>query len=377
MSTIAEITVTPVFLPYTRPYTWAQGVIEGAGLLLVRVRSDDGHEGVGESIATPDAEAVARFLRRAADGMIGRNPFDNAGLMAEAYHGLFQAFGTCSAPRFAGQVLAGLEMAMWDLCGQITGQPVHALLGGAVRDGIGYFGFAQGATAAEIAADARGFAEAGVPVIYVKVGQGDAADLEIVAQVRAAIGPGPRLRLDPNEHWPGVTLRRMLPRLAPYDIEFVEQPVDAESLQALAQARAASPIAIAADQAVFTPYDAYAVCRAGAADLIVLGLHETGGITRFVKAARIAEAAGVPICLHGLYESGITTAAAHQAGLVLPNLDDGNQYMRHFLAFDLVTGAGLTPQAGWLPRLTGPGLGVTLDEAAVTEAAELWAARAG
>ena len=69
----------------------------------------------------------------------------------------------------------------------------------------------------------------------------------------------------------------------------------------------------------FTPYDAYDVCRAQAADLIVLGLHETGGITRFIKSGRIAEAAGINICIHGLYETGITTCAIHQAAATLPS----------------------------------------------------------
>lgn len=365
---ITDIRLTPLLVPYSRPYTWAQGVILGAELILVEVETDTGHIGHGECIATPDAHALMGYLRRACDLAIGRSPFENAAIMATAYHQLFQAFGTCSAPRFAGQVLAGLEMALWDVAGRAVDQPVHALLGGAVRDGIDYFGFAMGETPQEIAADAKSFADRGFDVIYVKTGQGAAIDLEIVRQVRHAIGPDKRLRIDPNEHWPILMLRRMLPKLAPYDIEFIEQPVDAESKQALAQARAASPIAIAADQSVFTPYEAYDLCREGAAELIVLGLHETGGITRFIKVARIAEAAGVPICLHGLYESGITTCATHQAGLVIPNLDDGNQYMGHFLEYDLIDDTGHPLKAGHMPRLSGPGLGFTINTDAVKDA---------
>ena len=104
--------------------------------------------------------------------------------MGGIYHALFQITGTCSAPRLAGQVLAGLEMALWDIAGKTVGRPVHDLLGGAVRDEIGYFGFSQGATAEETAAEAKTFTEAGCDVIHVKVGRGDKLDLAVVEQVR-------------------------------------------------------------------------------------------------------------------------------------------------------------------------------------------------
>jgi muconate cycloisomerase len=289
--------------------------------------------------------------------------------MGECYHALFQALGTCSAPRYSGQVLAGLEMALWDVMGKATGRAVHELLGGAMRDEINYFGFPQGATAQEVAAEAREMAEAGCDVIYFKVGRGDALDLDIARQVRTAVGPFKRLRMDPNESWSPVRAARMLRKMAEFDIDMVEQPTNAESISALAQVRARSPIAIAADQLVFTPQDAYNVCREKAADLIVLGLHETGGIARFRKCAHIAEAAGIDICLHGLYETGITTAAANQVGATLPNLDDGNQFMNHLLEWDIVKAPSLTLRNGRLPVLGGPGFGIELDPDAVARAA--------
>lgn len=367
---IIHIKTTPLLVPYKKPYHWAQGIIHGAGVILVQVQTDDGIIGIGESIATPSSWAIESYLKIAAGICTGRSPFENTRLMAECYHALFQSLGTCSAPRYAGQVLAGLEMALWDVMGKSTGRAAHELLGGAVRDEIAYFGFPQGATAEETAAEARELAEAGCEVIYVKVGRGDALDLDIVRQVRAAIGPEKRLRMDPNEHWSPVRATRMLRKMAEFDVEMVEQPTNAESISALAQVRDRSPIAIAADQLVFTPQDAYDVCREKAADLIVLGLHETGGIARFRKIAHIAEAAGIDICLHGLYETGITTAAANQVGATLPNLDDGNQFMNHFLEWDIVKSPDLRLKDGRLPVLGGPGLGFELDSDAVASAAE-------
>lgn len=369
---ITSVTATPLLVPYTKPYYWAQGVIHGAEVLLVTVETDTGITGYGESIASPDAFAVARFLEKAGAICVGQDPFQNAGLMESAYHNLFQALGTCSAPRFAGQVLAGLEMALWDVMGKSVRRPVHQLLGGAVRDEISYFGFAMGETASEVAVDAANLAATGIRTIYLKVGRGDALDLATVRAVREAIGPDLRLRVDANEKWSPVRARRMIGEMARLGVEMVEQPTPADSLAALATVRAASPVAIGADQVNFTPEDVAATLAANAADLIVLGLHETGGITRFVKAGRIAEAAGVDICLHGLYETGITTCAAMQAGAVLPNLDDANQYMNHFLDWDILQSPDLSLTNGRLALINGPGLGFTLDKDAVAEARTLW-----
>ena len=367
---ITRIETTPLLVPYKKPYHWAQGVIHGAGVLLVEIHTDDGLTGIGECIATPSAAAIQSYVEIAGKICVGRSPFENTRLMGECYHSLFQALGTCSAPRFAGQVLAGVEMALWDLMGKATGRAVHELLGGAVRDEILHFGFPQGETPEEIAAEAIEMADTGCGVIYVKVGRGDTLDLEIVRQVRAAIGPDKRLRMDPNESWSPVRAGRMLRKMAEFDVDMVEQPTNAESVSALAQVRANSPIPIAADQLVFTPSDAYNVCCEGAADLIVLGLHETGGIARFRKTAHVAEAAGIDICIHGLYETGITTAAANQVAATLPNLDDGNQYMNHLLEWDIVKSPDLALKNGRLPVLTGPGLGFELDRDAVAQAAE-------
>ena len=359
-------------MPYISPYHWAQGVIDGAMVILVEVDTDEGLTGYGESIGTPSAEGIQSYINLAGTICIDRSPFENAQLMAEAYHALFQALGTCSSPRFGGQVLAGLEMALWDLAGKATGLAAHELMGGAVRNEIQYFGFAQGETAEEIAAEAKLLAESGCEVIYFKVGRGDALDITIAEQVRAAIGPQKRLRMDPNEHWSPVRAARLIRKMCEFDVEFIEQPTNCESVAALAQVRANSPVAIAADQLVFTPYDAYNVCRENAADLIVLGLHETGGLLRFSKVAHIAEAAGIDICIHGLYETGITTCAANQVAATIPNLDDGNQYMNHFLEWDIVKSPDLSLQNGRLPVLKGPGLGFELDWDAISQASDLY-----
>lgn len=165
----------------------------------------------------------------------------------------------------------------------------------------------------------------------------------------------------------------MVRKMFENDIEFIEQPTHCESLSALVQVRVNIPVAIAADQLVFTPHDVINVCRENAADLIVLGLHETGGLLRFSKAAHIAEAAGINIYVLGLYETGITTCAANQVAVTLPNLDEGNQYLNHFLTRDIIKSPDLSLRNGKLPIIKGPGLEFELDWESIGCATKLYA----
>ena len=183
------------------------------------------------------------------------------------------------------------------------------------------------------------------------------------------MGPGVRLRLDPNEAWDTLSAIRMIERLKAFNPEMIEQPCDHRSLSALKQIKDASPVAIAADQCVFNAVDVCQVTQMQAADLIVLGLHETGGIGPLMEAAAVAKIGGLNICLHGLYETGITTCAAHQAGLAIPNLDDANQYMNHLLTSDVIASPDLSLKDAKLGLFDAPGLGFELDPDAVSEAA--------
>ena len=369
---ISEVVTTPLWIPYVQPFHWSDDVIHGAEVVMVEVHTDEGVIGYGESIASPSAEAVRSHLTLAADFCVGRSPFENARLIGEACDALYGRDEAGRASKFAGKALAGLEMALWDAMGKAVDRPVHALLGGAVRNDVRYFGFPHGETPEETASEAARLAASGHEVIFVEVGQGDDLDAEVVARVRAAIGPDKRLRVDPSGRWHPVRAIRMMRRLARFDIEVVEQPIDAESIEALARLRAGSPVAIATDRGVIALGDAFDVCRLHAADLIVVGLHETGGLLRFSKVAHIAEAANIDVCIHGLHETGITTAAASHAAAVTPNLDDGNQYMNNFLAWDIVSHPDLRLRDGRLPVLDGPGLGFELDWSAVREAANAW-----
>jgi muconate cycloisomerase len=366
---ISALRATPLALRFKEPYHWAGRVDHGAVNLLVEVETDEGITGYGETTAARPAMIAQSALEGIAPRFLGRSPFDVERLMRDARF----LGGFSHNPRFANLALAGVEMALWDVIGKAAGRPVHQLLGGAFHDEVDYFGFPQGDTAEELAADAGRLAALGYSVFYMKVGRGERKDLENVAAVRAAIGRR-KLRLDANEAWDARAALYMIRRLAEFEPEFIEQPTPAQSLAALKQVRDASPISIAADQSVYSLYDVYEVCRQQAADLIVLSFHETGGLLQLKKAAAIAEAAGIALCLHGQSVSGMTDLAQHQLALTLPNLADGNQIMHQLLVEDIISAPDLTPVEGKLPASVAmrPGLGFELNWDAVARARALY-----
>jgi L-alanine-DL-glutamate epimerase-like enolase superfamily enzyme len=367
---ITKIRTTPLLCKFKQPYHWAQGITLGAPVILVEVETDGGVTGIGESVASPTIEPVLAIIDDAIPHFIGESVYDGNRLIADYYRLGFNGRGTGSAVRYFSQVMAGIELALWDAIGKAAAQPLHRILGGAVRNKINYFGFVQGDQPLELANHATALVEQGFSVLYVKIGRGEALDLDIVCSVRKAVGQT-RLRLDANEVWDIMTARRMFEKLKPFDPEFIEQPVPgAGGAEALARLRAGVDIPIAADQSVYTPEDVYDICRNRAADVVVLGLHETCGVVRFRKAAAIAEAASVRICLHGVFETGITTCASNQVAATINNLDDGNQIMWQLLEEDLVESPNLTPIAGALAVSNKPGLGFDLDHDAVGRAAE-------
>ena len=367
---IKSINCYPLLINNKYPYYWSHGIINSTEIILIEIEAENGVKGYGESIATPSGEGVKAFIDSASSVLIGEDIFQNQRIIKKCYHSLFQAHGTCSAPRFGAQILSGLEMALWDLCGKIVERPLHELLGGKYRDKIEYFGFIQGNSADELAIDAKKLSKNGHKVIYGKIGREESTDVQIVKKVREAVGKDIRLRFDPNEAWDLVTAKRMIEKLEDFSIEMIEQPCNHMNISVLKQIKDLNKVSIGVDQSVFNLNDLFQIALLNAADLVILGLHETGGIGGLKKAAAVAESAGLNICIHGLHETGITTCAANQVAATIPNLDDGNQFMNHLIESDIINSPDLTLQNGGLPVLDGPGLGFEINFEAVQEAKE-------
>lgn len=357
---IKDIRVTPLRLETRVPYVWSQGVENAFTVNLIEIEAEDGTIGYGETTAAPDADAQKIILLKLAKSFIGRSVFDITAARDDAYKRNFLVFGG-NMPRYANQLFCGLEMAAMDLQGKLLNLPVWDLLGGEQRKNVGYFYFLQGESTEELVADAKAGAEAGHPIIYLKVGISPDYDLANIRAIRDAIGPDHRLRLDANEAWDPALGLRMLKAIEPYNIEYVEQPTTSLSLLPLKHLKDRSPIALGADQSVFTLQDVYQACATGAADMIAVGPREIGGLRAMLKAAAICEGAGLTLCIHSSMTTGITTCAEHHIGRAATNLDDGNQIMWQLLKDNIIDTPSLEPQKGVLSLEGRPGLGFDLN----------------
>ncbi len=371
---IKDFRVTPLFCRFKQPYFWAQGRHDGAHIVLVQIETEEGVVGVGETPGTVmPITPILSFLDTVKSNIIDRSTSDISPLMREIYA---KSFGietaSHSSPRIANQIFAGIELALWDALGKSVNLPVCDMLGGKIHKEVSYFGFVQGDTVDELSRHAEELSNDGFKVIYLKVGRGEDFDFQATKAVRKAIGEK-RLRIDPNEAWSSLQAETMLRKLSQFDLEMVEQPISALSgANGLKSLRESCLIPLAADQSVFTPEEAEIICSSGAVNLITVGLHETGGILGFKKVASIAEVFSIDICLHGVFETGITTCASLQAASTIPNLDDGNQIMCQLLEEDLVLQPDLKPKLGNIKTLTGPGLGFELNQGAVRRASKAY-----
>ncbi len=165
---------------------------------------------------------------------------------------------------------------------------------------------------------ARIVAEAGCRTAKVKVaepGQAVTDDVNRVAAVREAIGPQGRVRVDANGAWDVDTAVRVLDQLAPFDLEYVEQPC--ATVAELARVRRRVGIPVAADESIRRAADPLRVSAAGAADIVVLKVQPLGGVR---AAMRVAEECGLPVVVSSAVETSVGLAAGVALAAALPEL---------------------------------------------------------
>jgi L-alanine-DL-glutamate epimerase-like enolase superfamily enzyme len=361
---IARIDATPLAIPLAQRFHWAGGAQVGANLVLFSVHTDDGVVGYGESICESPS-AVADVGRLIARQLVGRPVGDVEALLRSIWtEGRWK-----TTPQFTQFVVSGIETACWDALGRTLGVPSRQFFGGLVQEELSYFAFLQGDDAETLASHARSFADH--DVVYLKVGR-PRDDDAIVAAVREAIGPEKLLRIDPNEAWDAATAVDRIRRLALYDLDWVEQPVPHWDVAGLAHVRRKVDVKIAADQAVYTMQQLRQVLETDAADVVVTGPHDAGGLLRFRQQATLCATWGLKVNLHAFMESDISFLAHAQVASTVPNLTTGNQAMHQLLAERLTTGADVHTPGGRYVLNDSPGHGFEIDEEAVARAHERW-----
>ena len=362
---IARVETIPVSVPYRHRELSSQVARDGVSDVLVKLTTDDGLVGWGEACCGADTASIDAALHAMAPFVVGRDPWNRDAMRRDAFtHGLWQF--RAGTGNFAW---AGIDMALWDICGRTCGQPLWRLLGGVQQREATYFYYLARGSRESLAAQVAEGRAAGFEVFYLKVGLDDAEDLAMVAATRDALGAGPRLRLDANGSWSLPQAVRNLRAFEEHDIDFVEQPVRDHPIGQLAALRARTTTTLCANEGLWSEADAYARIRARQAEVYCFSQYWVGSIGSFQRLAWVAEYEGLQVCKHTHGELGLAAAAAHHVVLTLPNGVEGHQQTAHLMQHDVLTRPIPIASGPRWGTLDGPGLGVDVDEDAVAEAA--------
>jgi len=366
---ITAVHVETLELEMEEPFVIASSALAASPCDLVRVETDEGLVGLGE--ACPAYEFTGDTLWTVQDvigeylgpSVIGKDPFRIEAIV-HCWERELWTVGNQAA-------CAALEMALWDLQGKALGRPLCDLLGGRTRDGLVEviaFGWDEPEALAE---KTRRMRAEGITVFKIKVGDLPERDEQRVAAVRAAAGAEARLTVDANQGWLDArTAVRAIRMLEPYGIEFAEQPVRMDDLEAARFVRSHVDVPIALDESVRGPREALACVKAGACDIFVVKLMKTGGILNALKVNAIAEAAGVSIMMGNMGESSLGLAAHFHLNVALANAthcDADLPWRPGGNARDIGGGLRTELREGVSTVLVphAPGLGITLDEDAI------------
>jgi len=343
-------------IPLKEPFTITLGTITTSSGVLVKVLTDAGIAGIGESSpfqpVTGDTQETNVVAARAIREMLkGKDP-----LAIENAHKLFGGF-LHSNPA----IVAAFDMALYDILGKAAGLPIFRLLGGDkntfetdVTTGID--------TPENMAKSVQTRLAAGFKTFKIKVGMDPDTDVARLQAIRDAIGYDYNIRIDANQGWAPAQAVMALKAMEKFKLQFCEQPGPDFDIAGMKQVRDESPIGIMADESLHYPADAIKLITAAACDYFNIKLMKAGGITNGLRIALIAEAANIRCMLGCMIETRLgLTAAAHVHGatqnIIFADLDG---YFEH--TFDPIID-GMAVKNGMITLPETPGLGTDVDPA--------------
>ncbi|MBI2874292.1 MAG: mandelate racemase [Firmicutes bacterium] len=375
---ITGIETLLVSLPTRRPHRWASKMKAPIGVhVILKTHTDTGLVGYGEAPVTATwggahmmyygetpatvTHVIKSYLFPAVEGQDPRDLELLHARMNKVIKGHPYAKAT-------------VDMSLFDLAGKALGVPAYVLLGGCFRRRVPVTHSLGIMETDKTVEEARAAVAEGIKTLKLKCGVDPNHDLEVMREVRKAVGDRVQIRVDANEGWPGVRESiRIIREMEAYGLFLAEQPV--AGYEELARVARAVDTPVMADESAWTPQDVLRLASIGGADLISLYVTKPGGLLPARKVGVVAEAVGIACDIGGSIEMGIGNAAnLHLAASVppaslpsvlpvsapaesAPTAIAGRYYL------DDVVKQPFHYEDGCLGIPEGPGLGVEVDEA--------------
>jgi muconate cycloisomerase len=359
--TVHSIDAVLVDLPTIRAHKLAMTTMMRQTLVIVRLTCSDGITGIGEATTIGGlayGDQSPESIKSAIDAYIA--PL-LAGQDATRVNVAMQRL----AASVQGNSFAksAVEVALLDAQGQRLGLPVHTLLGGAVRNALPVLWTLASGDASRDVDEALALIEARRHKVFkLKIGsQALADDIAHVQAIRRGLGDDVMLTVDVNQAWDEPTAVRGIAALEAAGVGLIEQPVARRNRRALARLAARFDVAIMADEAVHDAIDAFDLAKDCAADVYALKISQAGGLWPTLRAAAVADAAGVGIYGGTLLEGSVGSIAAAHVFAACPTLAWGTELFGPLLLEDdvVVQRPGYRDFELQVPQT--PGLGVQLD----------------
>jgi len=332
--------------------TGRQAALAAVSLLFAEIETAQGHAGLGFSYSLrTGGPAQYAHAQELAPLLIGEDPNDIARLWSKL------AWASASVGRggVAAQAIAAFDTALWDLKARRAALSLSKLLGaqrGAVRCYNTSGGYLQ-ASIEEVVDKAMQSRERGIGGVKMKVGQPDKRlDLQRVEAMRKHLGDEVPLMVDVNQQWDRITALRMGRVLEQYQLEWIEEPLDAHDVAGHAALAAQLDTAIGTGEMLTSAAEALGYVDTGAVDVIMHDAPRMGGITPFLKVARAAEQRGMVMAPHFVMEIHLHLAAAYEH----------STWVEHFEWLEPAFNERLEIRDGHMFVPDRPGLGLSLHE---------------
>ena len=370
---ISAVNVYPIETPIVQEFYYSMGYVDKRASVIVEIVTDEGLVGYGESLChgQQPVEASAAMIKYGyAPLIIGRNPY-NRDVIWETLYNRSRPYGQGG---IAVNALSGIDIALWDIIGKATGQPVYNLLGGAYRKTVMPYatGFHRknGLSYPEaLVEEAQGHLRNGFQAMKMKAGFGVPEDIEAICAVRDTLPKNVKLMADFNGAYDLGSAKKLVNALNGKDIFFLEELLPPEDMEGYAYLRAISSNYIAAGENIFTKIRYKDFFEKRALDIIQPDISSSGGFTELRKIAALAGAYNTLMFPH-VWGSGVSMAAALQLIATIPPMPVSicplepmleYDHAQHPFRLDIIHG-GIEWEDGRIKIPDGPGLGVTVNK---------------
>ena len=359
--TVHSIDAVLVDLPTIRAHKLAMTTMMRQTLVIVRLTCSDGITGIGEATTIGGlayGDQSPESIKSAIDVYIA--PLLAGQDATRVNVAMKRLVASVQGNSFAK---SAVEVALLDAQGQRLGLPVHALLGGAVRNALPVLWTLASGDASRDVDEALALIEARRHKVFkLKIGSHPLADdIAHVRAIRRGLGDDVMLTVDVNQAWDEPTAVRGIAALEAAGVGLIEQPVARRNRRALSRLAARFDVAIMADEAVHDAIDAFDLGRDSSADVYALKISQAGGLWPTLRAAAVADAAGVGIYGGTLLEGSVGSIAAAHVFAACPTLAWGTELFGPLLLKDDVVVDRPSYRDFELQLPQTPGLGVQLD----------------